>query len=145
MGAGWLEDSMGSGRYGRLAGLARLVRLGRWLSLVALIAGLGAADGVAAQPGSLGGTIGSTQGPVTVACETKDSRVFFPYEDLRMPCEQKIVRTFTTNGDIVDTGQGNQPGMVAVFESVQDGKANGIDPAGQQEQRAQREGERREN
>jgi hypothetical protein len=62
-----------------------------------------------------------------------------------MPCEQKVVRTFTTDGDIIDTGQGNQPGMVAVFESVQDGQANGIKPSGQVEQRAQKEGERREN
>jgi hypothetical protein len=82
---------------------------------------------------------------ITLACETTDSRVFFPYEDQRVPCEQKVVRTFTTDGDVVDTGQGNQPGIVAIFESVQDGKANGVDPAGQHEQRAQKDGERREN
>jgi len=251
---------MRSSRIGRFRRLERLARLGRWLSLVALIAGLASADGVAAQSGSIGGAIGSTQGTatvvhsdgqaeaarsgmpvsagdrietglggaasvtysdgsslalnasttvdlkkaeggtngillltasqsrgvtvsqvgtgkdaeirilstaagvgallkqggmavridentntVTLACETAQSRVYFPYEDLRVPCEQKIVRTFTTDGDIVDTGQGNQPGMVAVFESVQDGKANGINPIGQDEQRSQKDGERREN
>jgi hypothetical protein len=82
---------------------------------------------------------------VTLACETPDSKIFFPHEDQRVPCEQRIVRTFTTDGDIIDTAQGNQPGMVAVFESVQDGQANGVDPSGQREQRSQRRGERREN
>jgi hypothetical protein len=251
---------MGSGRKGHLGGLERLALVGRWLSLVALVAGLASADGAAAQTGSIGGAIGSAQGTatvvhsdgraeaarsgmpvvagdrietglggaasvtyndgstlalnasttvdltksesgsngillltasqsrgvtvsqvgagkdaeirilstaagvgallkqggmavrtdentntVTLACETAQSRVYFPYEDLRVPCEQRIVRTYTTDGDIVDTGQGNQPGMVAVFESVQDGKANGIDPNGQNEQRTQKDGERREN
>ena len=251
---------MGSGRDGRLWGLARLARFGRWLSLVALLTGLASVHGVAAQSGPVGGSIGSAQGAVTIvhsdgqaegarsgmpvgagdrvetglggttsigytdgsilvlnsgttvdlkksesgasgawlltasqsrgvtiaqvpagrnaeihvvstaagvgallkqggmalridentnivtlACETTDSKVYFPYEDQRVPCEQKIMRTFTTDGDVIDIGQGSQPGMVAVFESVQDGKANGIDPTGQNEQRTQKDGERREN
>src|SRR2546430_1702639 len=57
---------MRSGRMGRLGGRERLARLGRWLSLVALVAGLGSADGTAAQSGSIGGAIGSTQGTATV-------------------------------------------------------------------------------
>ena len=82
---------------------------------------------------------------VAVACDDTQSRVFFPYEDLRVPCEQRIVRTFTSDGDIVDSGQGSQPSVVAVFEEVHDGKQNGIDPAGQAEQRAQKQNEREEN
>jgi hypothetical protein len=251
---------MGTGRRGRLSGLERLVRIGRALSLSALVVGFASATSVAAQTGSLGGTVGGTQGTVTVvhsdgqaesarsgmavaagdrietgpgggtslnytdgstltlnatttvdlkqaeagqngkllltasqsrgvtiaqvgsgkdaeirilataagvgallkqggmavrtdqdtntvtlACETTQSQVFFPYEDQRVGCDAKAVRTFTTDGDVIDTGQGSQPGMVAVFESVQDGKANGVDPSGQHEQRSQKDGERREN
>src|SRR5262249_18513113 len=62
----WLGVCMGSGWYGRLLGRARLVRIGRYVSLLALLVNIVSVTGVSAQTGSIGGAIGTAQGSVTV-------------------------------------------------------------------------------
>jgi len=41
-------------------------------------------------------------GNISVACDDRRSEVAFPYLDMRVPCEENVVRTLTNKGDIVD-------------------------------------------
>jgi len=75
----------------------------------------------------------------SVGCETSSAQVFFPYEDLRVPCEQNITRTFTDQGDIVDQPIGQAGLMNALADAEQEGRTSGIDPSGQEEQRNQKQ------
>jgi len=75
----------------------------------------------------------------SVGCETSSAKVFFPYEDLRVPCEQNITRTFTDQGDIVDNSAGQSGLMNALADAEQEGRPSGIDPSGQHEQREQKQ------
>jgi len=74
---------------------------------------------------------------VSVACDQASDRVYFPYADLRVPCEQRIVRTFTSDGDIVDTAAGRGSLLSAVVDNNGDRRGNGINAGGQTEQRNQ--------
>ncbi|MFN8637508.1 MAG: hypothetical protein U0893_26955 [Chloroflexota bacterium] len=63
---------------------------------------------------------------VTVACEDRTSLVFFPYEDRAMRCEQSLMRTLTSDGDVVDSVVARGvPVVVAVFGGDQLGRGPG--------------------
>lgn len=81
---------------------------------------------------------------VSVGCEGTSDRVFFPYEDMRVPCEQRIVRTLTDDGDIIDNPAGAGSLISAVFDGDGERRGNGVNPGGQVEQRNQREQDRDE-
>jgi hypothetical protein len=81
---------------------------------------------------------------MSVACDERDDRVFFPYEDRRVPCEQRIVRTLTSDGDIIDQ-PASGPLLSAVVEGGGERRSEGTQPGGQTEQRNQARGERRDN
>ena len=60
---------------------------------------------------------------VTVGCEDRATRVFFPYEDQVVPCEQDMMRTLTTDGDVLDhVVERGVPVVVAVFGGDQLGR-----------------------
>jgi hypothetical protein len=62
---------------------------------------------------------------VTVGCEDRASRVFFPYEDLAVPCDQAMMRTFTSDGDILDRAvERDVPILVAVFDGDHLGRSS---------------------
>jgi hypothetical protein len=70
-------------------------------------------------------------GDVSAACEDRGTQLFFPYEDLRVPCEQNVVRTRTSRGDVQDAPAGDQPPVSSVVSPPVVGRPLGTVPEGQ--------------
>jgi hypothetical protein len=67
-------------------------------------------------------------GTIAVACDDKTSQVAFPYTDMRVPCENNVVRTLSNNRTIDDSAaDSNSPVTSAV-------QAAGNNVAAQQQQ-----------
>lgn len=63
---------------------------------------------------------------VTVGCQDRTSIVAFPYEDQALHCDQSMMRTLTSDGDVVDSVVGRGvPIVVAVFGGDQLGRGLG--------------------
>ena len=57
-------------------------------------------------------------GTIAVSCDDRTSQVAFPYTDMRVPCENNVVRTLSNNGAIEDShADSNSPVTAAVGEA----------------------------
>jgi hypothetical protein len=55
-------------------------------------------------------------GTIAVSCEDRQSRVYFPYVDDRVPCENNVVRTLSNNRTVDDSrADSNSPLTAAVM------------------------------
>jgi len=57
-------------------------------------------------------------GTIAVACEDRASQVFFPYADMRVPCESNVVRTLSNQRTIEDSRADSSSPITAAVQAA---------------------------